>query len=361
MGPTVALTIVSLKMFFRNRQAVFFSFTMPFIIMVIFGVLNFDAFSEVDIGIVDEAQNPLSKGLVQALEGNPALDLHYGTRDEAIRLLEEGKLDFLAILPAGFDASLDSAPDSAKVEGLFNANRPQEAQVGATILSRALDDLTFQISGNDRLFELESREVNSRSFKYVDFLVPGIIAMAIMQTGIFGVAFALIQLRQQGVLRRLRAARVHPGHFLVGQILCRLVVSIVQTLILIGVGVLMLGVDIRGSLVTLIVLSLIGGGLFISIGYAVSGFARSEESAAPIANLIALPMMFMSGVFFSRDSLPAVLQQITEYLPLTYLANSMRQVTTEGSGLLDVSGDLLGLAAWTIACFFLAVRVFRWE
>ena len=357
MGATAALTIVSLKMFFRNRQAVFFSFTLPLIIMVIFGVLNFDAFSEVDIGIVDEAQNPLSKGLVQALEGSPALDLHRGTRDEAIRLLEEGKLDFLAIVPAGFDASLNSA----KVEGLFNANRPQEAQVGATILSRALDDLTFQVSGNDRLFELESQEVNSRSFEYVDFLVPGIIAMSIMQTGIFGVAFALIQLRQQGVLRRLRAAPVHPGHFLAGQIVSRLVVSIVQTLILLGVGVLMLGVDIRGSLVTLIVLALIGGGLFISVGYAVSGFARSEESAAPIANLIALPMMFMSGVFFSRDSLPSVLAQITEYFPLTYLADSMRQVTTEGSGLLDVSGDLLGLAVWTVACFFLAVRVFRWE
>ena len=142
---------------------------------------------------------------------------------------------------------------------------------------------------------------------------------------------------------------------------CRLVVSIIQTLILLGVGVLMLGVDIRGSITTLIVLALIGGGLFISIGYAVSGFARSEESAAPIANLIALSMMFMSGVFFSRDSLPAVLEQITEYFPLTYLANSMRKVTTEGSGLLDVSGDLLGLAAWTVACFFLAVRVFRWE
>ena len=357
MGPTASLTIVSLKMFFRNRQAVFFSFTMPLIIMVIFGVLNFDAFSEVDIGIVDEAQNPLSKGLVEALEGIPALDLHYGTRDEAVRLLEEGKLDFLAIVPAGFDAS----PNSAKVEGLFNANRPQEAQVGATMLTRALDDLTFQVSGNDRLFELETQEVNSRSFEYVDFLVPGIIAMAIMQTGIFGVAFALIQLRQQGVLRRLRAAPVHPGHFLAGQILSRLVVSIIQTLILLGVGVLMLGVDIRGSLVTLIVLALIGGGLFISVGYAVSGFARSEESAAPIANLIALPMMFMSGVFFSRDSLPAVLAQITEYFPLTYLANSMRQVTTEGSGLVDVSGDLLGLAVWTVACFVLAVRVFRWE
>ena len=106
---------------------------------------------------------------------------------------------------------------------------------------------------------------------------------------------------------------------------------------------------------------LLGGALFISLGYAVSGFARSEESAAPIANLVALPMMFLSGVFFSRDNLPSVLETITEYFPLTFLANGMREVTAEGAGLLDVSGDLLGLAAWTVAFFVLAVKAFRWE
>ena len=271
--------------------------------------------------------------------------------------LEEGRLDFLAIIPEQFGTT----QDPATVEGLFNANRPQRAQIGATVLARELDDLTFQVSGNDRLFELESREINSRSFEYVDFLVPGVIAMAIMQTGIFGVVFAVIQYRQQGVLRRLRATPVHPSNFLAGQILTRLLVSIVQTMILLGVGVFFLGVDIRGNLLTLLMLALVGGALFISLGYAVSGFARSEESAAPLANLVALPMMFLSGVFFSRDSLPSVLGTITEYFPLTFLADSMREVTAEGSGLFDVSGDLLGLVAWTVVFFVLAVKVFRWE
>ena len=356
-SPTVALTIASLKMFFRNRQAVFFSFTMPLLIMVIFGILNFDAFATVDVGVVDEAKTPVSEALVQALESNPALGVRRSPRHEAMTDLEEGHLDFLAIIPAEFGTT--QSPET--VEGLFNANRPQQAQIGATALSQALDDLTFQVSGNDRLFELESREINSRSFEYVDFLVPGVIAMAIMQTGIFGVAFAVIQYRQQGVLRRLRATPVHPGNFLAGQIVTRLLVSIVQTMILLGVGVFMLGVDVRGNLLTLLALALLGGALFISLGYAVSGFAKSEESAAPIANLVALPMMFLSGVFFSRDNLPSVLEAITEYFPLTFLANGMREVTAEGSGLLDVSGDLLGLAAWTVAFFLLAVKAFRWE
>ena len=356
-SPTLALTVASMKMFFRNRQAVFFSFTMPLLIMVIFGVLNFGEFTTADVAVVDEAQTPASEALVQVLESNPALDVRRSTRDEASRELAEGHFDFLAIIPPEFG----SAQSPATVQGLFNANRPQQAQIGATALSRALDDLTFEASGIDRLFELESRQINSRSFEYVDFLVPGIIAMAIMQAGIFGVAFAMIQFRQQGVLRRLRATPVHPGNFLAAQIATRLLVSIAQTMILLGVGVFMLGVDVRGNPLTLLVLALVGGALFISLGYAVSGFARSEESAAPIANLVALPMMFLSGVFFSRDNLPSILETITEYFPLTFLANSMREVTAEGSGLLDVSGDLLGLAAWTVAFFLLALRAFRWE
>jgi ABC-2 type transport system permease protein len=144
-------------------------------------------------------------------------------------------------------------------------------------------------------------------------------------------------------------------------VVTRLTVSVAQTLILLAVGIVLLGIEVQGSYATLILLAIIGGALFISMGYAVSGFARSEESAAPIANLIAMPMMFLSGVFFSRDNLPAFLETVTEYFPLTYLANSMREVTAEGSGLVDIWGDLLGLSVWLVASFILATRVFKWE
>ena len=173
MGPTVALTLASLKMYYRNRQAIFFSLFLPLLIIGIFGLLNLDAFSGVDVGIVDEARNEASGTLLQRLEDTEVFDVIVGPREVQIGELEDGHLDLLAILP----------------EGLFNANRPQRAQVGAAILSRALDDLTFQATGAARLFELETREVNSREFDYVDFLVPGVVAMSIMQMGLFGVVF----------------------------------------------------------------------------------------------------------------------------------------------------------------------------
>ncbi len=357
MRPTIALTLASLKMFYRNRQAVFFSLFLPFLIMVIFGILDFGSFSDIKVGVVDEAENDLSSDLIQALGNTDVLDITKGARAEQVEALEEGDLDLLIILPE----SLDNPMQPNTIEGLYNANRPQEAQVAETVLTRILDDINFSVSGRPRLLSLETQEVKSREFEYVDFLVPGIIAMAIMQMGLFSVSFAIIRYRVQGVLRRLQAAPIHPRHFLVGQVVTRLTVSVAQTLILLAVGIVLLGIEVQGSYATLILLAIIGGALFISMGYAVSGFARFEESAAPIANLIAMPMMFLSGVFFSRDNLPAFLETVTEYFPLTYLANSMREVTAEGSGLVDIWGDLLGLSVWLVASFILATRVFKWE
>ena len=356
-NPTMALTIASIKMFFRNRQALFFSLFLPFVIMGIFGVLNFGSFSRVRVGVVDEANNGLSRGLVEAMENTGVLEVTEGAEEDQLSALQAGKLDLVVILPR----DVGSTERPSKVRGLFNANRPQEAQVGATVLLRVLDDMTFQVTGASRLFELETAEVKSRRLDYVDFLVPGVIAMSIMQMGLFSVTFAIIRYRQQGVLRRLRAAPIRPSHFLAGQVITRLMVSVLQTVVLLGTGVLLLGIEVRGSLAVLILLAIIGGGLFISIGYAVSGFVKSEESAAPIANLIALPMMFLSGVFFSRDNLPAFLETITEYFPLTYLADGMRQVIVEGAGLAQLSGEVLGLCIWLAVSFFIATRVFRWE
>ncbi len=356
MAPTFALTIASLKMFFRNRQALFFSLLLPFLIMYIFGVLRFDAFSRVDVGIVDEARNAASSALVRGLEGTGVFDLSQGTREEQLKALENGDLDYVVVLPPDLGSGA-----GARVEGYYSASRPQEAQVAGTVLARMLDELTFQMTGTQRLFELSQQEVNARDLGYVDFLVPGVIAMSIMQMGIFSVTFAVVQFRQQGVLRRLRAAPISPGHFLAGQVITRLVVSLLQTAVLLAAGVFFLGVEVRGDVLTLGLLAILGGALFISIGYAVSGFARTEEVAAPVANLIALPMMFMSGVFFPRESLPGFLEVITRFFPLTYLADGMRQVTTEGSGLLNIGGDVAGLAAWLLVGFVAAVRLFRWE
>jgi ABC-2 type transport system permease protein len=211
------------------------------------------------------------------------------------------------------------------------------------------------------LFVIDPEPVNSRNLRFIDFLMPGIVAMAIMQMGLFSVAFAFVQLKKQGILRRLLATPVRPASFLLAQVVTRLVVSVLQTLVLVGVAVFFFDVQLAGNILAVLLLAIIGGAVFISMGFAISGWARSEEVAAPIANVIALPMMFLSGVFFSREAMPQVLQRVTDYLPLTYLADALRSVAIDGATLWSQWLNLAGLAVWMVISFAIAVKLFRWE
>jgi ABC-2 type transport system permease protein len=140
---------------------------------------------------------------------------------------------------------------------------------------------------------------------------------------------------------------------------------VLQAALLFGVGAIVLDVTIGrndpAAWLLLIMLSTLGAGLFISLGLALSGVAKNEDTAAPVANVIAMPMMFLSGVFFPVDSLPPFISSVSQYLPLTFLADGIRSVAVEGGGIADIGRDLTGLLAWCAAAFVLATRAFRWE
>ena len=355
---TLALTVASLKMYFRDRQALFWSLLLPLVFMVIFGLMNFGSLGRVDLGVVDLADNAESQGVVSALEGIDVLDVsREPDRESGRAAVEQGDRDLALVIPAGFGPS----EEPVALEVLFNEARPRESEVGFTVLRQVLDDLSFRMTDARRLFVIEPTPAGDRDVKYIDFLMPGIVAMSIMQMGLFSVAFAFVQLKRQGILRRLLATPMRPASFIFAYVVTRLTVSILQTGVLVGVAVLFFDVQIAGSVVSLFLLALIGGAVFVSLGFAVSGWAKSEEAAAPIANVIALPMIFLSGVFFPREAMPDVLETITDYLPLTYLADSLRSVSVDGAALTSQWVGLLGLAAWLAVTYVLAIKLFRWE
>ena len=261
----------------------------------------------------------------------------------------------MIVIPPGFGESAASP----SVQAFYAEDRFQQAQVGQGIVQGVLDEITLRRAGVERGLSIEAQAVDSKGLEYVDFLVPGIISMAIMQMGIFSVVFSLIQFRQQGVLRRLYATPIRPHNFLIGQVFTRLLVSIVQVAVLLGVSVLIFGVKVEGNFGYLFVLAVLGGALFIAIGFVVSGFAKNEEVGAPLANIIALPMMFLSGVFFPTDTLPGFLEDIVQYLPLTFLADGMREVAIQGASLTEIPWELLGLVVWLAIAFHSGYQGFQ--
>ena len=243
-----------------------------------------------------------------------------------------------------------------------NAAQPQQAQVGGLLLNAVVGQMLLSAGDPNAPAGpvVELQELPGRDLGYIDFLVPGMVALTIMQLGIFSVAFGFVQLKRTGALRRLFATPTSPTYFLGAQVTSRLIIGEAQVLILLGVG-LWFGLQLVGSVALLLAVAALGSVVFLGMGFGVAGWAKNEDQAAPVANLISLPMTFLSGVFFPREAMPDVLQRITDFLPLTYLANALRAITNDGAGVADISTDLLGLAVWAVITFLVALRLFRWE
>lgn len=355
--PVIYLTWSSVKMWSRDRASLFWTFFLPLVIMVIFGLLNFGELGRVDLGIVDEAQNDASAAFIAGLESISALDTTPGSRAAEQYALAQGRRDLVIILPGHFG----NAGTPVEIEVLYHGGRTSETQVGLGILRSAIAELNFAITGAARVISLSAQSVDARNLGYIDFLTPGVIGMSIMQLGLFSVAFSFVTMKREGVLRRLLATPLRPATLLIAQVFTRLLVVLIQTLILAAVAVFVFGAEFAGNFFAVLLAAALGGAVFLALGFAVSGWARTEQQAAPLANIVSLPMMFLSGVFFSRDVLPDALQVVTDYLPLTYLVEAIRGITVQGDSISAQWPNFLGLAVWLVVAFIIANRTFRWE
>ena len=370
MNIYIALTIASLKMYFRNKQALFWALFFPLLIMIIFGIMNFDGFNSPSVGIYDGADNEASRALIQALKGGDdqrLLGAWTGTLEEVHYELEFGGTRAAIEIPANYGIP----GEFAELKVTYDERFQQERAVISTILGKVTDSVfkeTAQVPSEYRVensIGVSESVIEGQGQGFKAWLIPGIAAMAIMQTGLFTVVFTLVRFKSQGVLRRLKATPIGGSHFLAGQLTTKAIVVVLQTYVLVIVGAIVLGVTVGngriGAWFDLTILALIGGALFIALGLAVSGWAKNEETAAPIANIITMPMMFLSGVFFPLSVMPEWLTRWSQYLPLTYLADGMRAITVEGASITTLGTELLGLGVWTAIAFVVATRMFRWE
>ena len=307
-----ALFVASFKMFVRNRAALFFTLLVPLLIMLIFGVLNFGGTTEVALGVVDEANNEASAAMVGALDATEAFVVEAGNREDELEQLAAGDRDLVLVIPEGFTIPPSSDPD-AQLVAYTNQESQQQGQVGGLLLSAVVGQVMLSAGDPNAPAGpvVQMEQLPGRDLGYIDFLVPGILALTVMQLGLFSVAFGFVQLKRTGALRRLFATPTSPSYFLSAQVTSRLIIGKAQVLILLGVG-LWFGLQLVGSVALLLAVAALGSCIFLAMGFGIAGWAKNEDQAAPVANLISLPMTFLSGVFFPREAMPDVLQRITD-------------------------------------------------
>ncbi|QQS26887.1 ABC transporter permease [bacterium] len=358
-----ALTVASMKMYFRNKTGVFFTLFIPVILIFVFGFLFQSNDFKTDIAITNYSQTELSQKFVQSLKEVKAFTVKEVSEGEAADLLGRGQIDLQVIVPDTFGQP-DPATRSLKpatIQTYYNEGNPQVGQTTNLILSQIVAGFNAQATQAPVVLSVESKGVKTNNLSQIDFFLPGVIAMSIMQLGIFAVAFAFVAYKTTGQLRRIQATPTRPMYFVVAQGTSRLIISVVQVLLLLALGMWIFDAHMIGSLLSFLFVAALGSAVFLGIGFAIAGWARDENQATPVAQLIQFPMLFLSGVFFPREGLPQWLESITRLLPLTFLVDALRKIATEGASLWALHSELLGLLVWGVIIYIIATLVFRWE
>ncbi len=348
-------TRAQLRMIFRNRVALFWSLLFPMILMTLLGLLFGRSSTSGTIGVVDQAHTPVAAQVVRLLDANRGIDLkRVSGVAEARKKVHDGDLDGAVVLRprsgGGVRATL-----------LYSNTSTEQAGIVRGIVSGTADAVSIRASGRPAAVDLRQRSVESSQLSYVDFLMPGIIAISIMISSVYAVATTLVDWRKRGILRRLRLTPVPLPEFLASRVTASLCVTIMQLGVLLLFGRLAFGVAIAATAWAAVPVALAGALCFLALGFLVGSVVGSAETADAVLNVFTNPMMFLSGTFVPISILPGVLETLARGLSLYYLANGLRDTTVRGLTLAHVAPDVGVLAGIALAFALVSLRLFRWE
>lgn len=366
MRSLLALTGANLRSFVRDRAALFWTLAFPVVFIILFGTIFSGGSSDYTLGWVDQDGSAPVAQLRQAFEANAPVELVDGAIDDARAKMRAGDLDGIIVIPKGLGEAVaagqggGAAGPPVAITVITDPSRSSSSQAVLQIATGLVMGANIQLSGATPLLTVASESLQTNRLNSVSFFVPSILAMALMQLGIFA-AIPLVQQREKGILKRLNTTPL-PRWALVGSnILVRLLIATAQTLIIVGIGVVVLGVEITGNPLVIAGFVVVGALTFTSIGYVIASFARTEEAANGMTSVIQFPLMFLSGIFFPLEVMPEWLRGVATFLPLTYLGDALRQSMVGGTPFAPIGVDALVLVGWLVVTLAVSARFFRWQ
>jgi ABC-type multidrug transport system permease subunit len=224
-----------------------------------------------------------------------------------------------------------------------------------------VDEMVQRARGRKDLVAVRDDRAVAPGSRYIDFLIPGLLGMNLLGSGIWGVGFSVVQARQRKLLKRYMATPMRRSHYLLSFILSRLVFLIIEVVALVGFGWLLFGVAVRGSFVSLAGLTVLGSFSFAGLGLLVASRAKTIEGVSGLMNLVMLPMWILSGTFFSYARFPDAMIPFVKALPLTALNDALRAVMIDGAAVTSLGTPLAIVVAWGAVSFVVALKIFRWR
>ena len=336
--PLVQLTLVRVREFVREPEAVFWAVFFPVLLATGLGVAFRGGSTEI-LAIVTS-----SPSLAGSLRQDPGLHVQELDAARAAEALRNGQVAlFVEPGPNGVIYHYDDTNPQARTARLLADTAIQRSAGRADPVPHA-DDLV--------------REPGAR---YIDFLVPGLVGLGIMSNAVWGLGFSIVDARRRKLTKRLIATPMSRTSYLLSYLIWRMIVLVVEVGIPIGFGALAFGVPVRGRLFDIVVICVLASLSFSALGLLIASRARTIEAVSGLMNLVQVPMWILSGVFFSAQRFPALVQPVVKALPLTALIDALRAHMLQGAGLVQVAPQLATLSVWLVACFVLAMKLFRWR
>jgi ABC-2 type transport system permease protein len=341
----VQLVLVRFREFLREPEALFWVFIFPVLLTAGLG-LAFRGKKEdaATVALVTQDQHvPPNVGALLAASKRVAVSPM--TVDSAMKALRTGRVALVAI--QGLDGKISYRYDPAR----------DESRTARLIV----DDELQHAAGRIEPVATTDDYVTAPGSRYVDFLVPGLLGMNLLGSGVWGLGFAIVDMRRKRLLKRLIATPMSRAQFFASFLVSRLVILSFEVIALVGFGVLVFHVPLRGSIPSLFFIAVFGALSFSGLGLIVATRARTIEAVSGLANAIMLPMWVLSGTFFSASHFPAVMQPFVRALPLTAVNDALRANMLQGASITAVGPQLAVIAAWILICYGAALKLFRWK
>jgi ABC-2 type transport system permease protein len=339
--PLVELTLARFREFLREPEAVFWVFMFPVIMTCALGIAFRTRGEEpVIAGIVEQAG---ADEMAKALESAGGFTVRRVAPDDVDRAVRDGRAPVVVV---------PGHPPTYR----FDQARA-ESQVARLAVDRALQ----RAAGRSDAFTPVEEPVEDVGSRYIDWLVPGLLGMNIMSTGLWGVGFSIVQARTKKLLKRLVATPMSKAHYLMSHVFSRLLFLALEVVVIVGFAWLFFDVRVHGALWSLAGLALLGALSFGGLGLLLASRARTIEAVSGLMNLVMLPMWVLSGVFFASTNFPDAMQPFIRVLPLTALNDALRAIVNEGQALATVATEIAILSTWGLVSFVLSLRLFRWQ
>jgi ABC-2 type transport system permease protein len=364
MRTFVRLTIANLRSFARDRAGLFWTVAFPVTFMLLFGAIFSGGGSKVDVGWVDldrtagSAQLAANPGLTAVMQLTT-----FDNEDQAVSAMGDGHVQAVVVVPSGFGAAVAGGDSGAAPLPVLLYTDPSNQQVSSIvtgIVSSLVGSLNQAASGRPPVLALDSRAVQNEAISTIAFFVPSVLAMALMQLGLFA-AIPIVEQRQNLILKRISATPIRRWTFIASNVVTRLLIALLQTVVILGLGAAVFGVTMLGNPLVFTGFVVLGALTFIALGYVVASFAPTQDAASQMVSILQFPLMFLSGIFFALEAMPEFLRGVAAFMPLTYLGDALRQVMVGGTPFAPLPMNALVLGGWLLASFLVSARFFRWQ